>query len=145
MNYKIIDKRLYDYPLQPKDGDAGIDLRACIDKPIRVATGETVLVQSGLQTAIPKLWVGLLFPRSGLGVKRGLVLGNTVGVIDSSYRGEILIAVTNRKKEYIAIAPMDRIAQLVLVPHYNYEALRNVDMLDDTARGSSGFGDSGVK
>jgi dUTP pyrophosphatase len=145
MNYKIIDERLHDYPLQPKDGDAGIDLRACIDKPIRVATGETVLVPSGLQTAIPKLWVGLLFPRSGLGVKHGLVLGNTVGVIDSSYRGEILIAVTNRKEEYIVITPMDRIAQLVLVPHYNYDSMFNVNSLDDTERGSKGFGASGVK
>lgn len=145
MNYKIIDERLYDYQIYPKDGDAGIDLRACVDETTVIPVGEQLLISSGIQFAIPKLWVGAVTPRSGLGTKKGTVLANTVGVIDSTYRGVVFIALKNKGTKPLLIRPMERIVQMVVVPHYDYSLMTGVDNLDDTERGSSGFGSSGVK
>ena len=102
-------------------------------------------VKTGIKVAIPEHWVGLIIPRSGMGVKQGLALGNTVGCIDSNYRGELIIPITNRSVQMFDIKPMDRVAQLVIVPHYEYSKLEQVDELDATDRGTNGFGSSGIQ
>lgn len=145
MKYVILDERLKNLPIMPNKGDAGIDLRCCEFATIYLEPGETKLVKSGLKFAIPKGWVGKLYPRSGWGVKKGLILGNTVGIIDSIYRGELLIALKNNGQEDIVIEPMDRVAQMVVTVHLNYERIQQVEELDETERGESGFGDSGIK
>jgi len=145
MKYKITDERLKKYKIHPKEGDAGIDLRACIGSSIEIQPNEQVMIDSGLRFEIPKFWVGKVIPRSGLGTKKGLVLGNTIGVIDASYRGNVFIPVKNKGKTSITIEPMDRIVQMVVVPHYDYDNMTETDELSETVRGESGFGGSGVK
>lgn len=145
MKYKITDERLKGLKIHPSNGDAGIDLRACIDEALTIQPNEQVLINSGLQFAIPKGWVGKVYPRSGLGTKKGLVLANTVGIIDSTYRGNVFMPVKNKGKNPIVIEPMDRIVQMVVAPHFNYYEMHEVGELCTTERGESGFGDSGVK
>ena len=145
MEYKVLDKRLLKTPLMPQIiGDAGLDLRSCSSETVTIKKGKSVLISSGIAVAIPKNWVGLMLPRSGLGIKFGLVLGNTVGVIDSNYRGEILMSVKNTGDKALNIEPMSRITQLVVVPHYDYSKLELVEELDSTERGGNGFGHSGT-
>lgn len=160
MKVKIIDSRISFESLIPKRaGDAGMDLRAAMPPKQRDLDGEVSnlyttmvlrpqeqsLVPSGIQVAIPIGFVGLLLPRSGLGVRFGIGLGNTIGVIDSNYRGEIIMALRNNGDKEFTVNPLDRIAQLVVVACLDLRDVELVDELDDTERGSDGFGSSGVK
>ncbi|MFP6808401.1 MAG: dUTP diphosphatase [Pseudomonadales bacterium] len=124
-------------------GSAGLDLRACIEESITIEPGETVLIATGLSIYIedPNL-AALILPRSGLGHKHGIVLGNLVGLIDSDYQGELMISCWNRGSKSFTIEQGDRIAQLVLVPVLQ-AAFKLVSEFIETERGSGGFGSSG--
>ena len=124
------------------EGDAGLDLYASIDLPITILANKLWKVPLGVSVAIPEGWVGLLLPRSSTGCK-GLRLANTAGVIDSSYRGELLAAIYPDKD--ILIEPLDKICQLVLVPHWPMTHTKIVTELPESARGDKGFGSSGTK
>lgn len=143
---KILDERLgQDWPL-PKyatAGSAGMDLRACLDATMTLHPGETQLIPSGiaLYLAEPN-WAGLILPRSGLGHKHGVVMGNLVGLIDSDYQGPLMISCWNRGQTPYTIEPGDRIAQLVVIPILQCE-LETVSQFETTARGAGGFGHSG--
>ncbi len=144
---KVLDDRLGDsieLPHYATGGSAGLDMRACIDDPITVAPGETVLIPTGLAIHIgdPSL-AAVLLPRSGLGHKHGLVLGNLTGLIDSDYQGQVFISCWNRSSESYEVQPAERIAQMVFVP---VEQVRFsvVDEFDDSDRGVGGFGHSGT-
>ena len=129
-------------------GAAGVDLRACIGtNSHRVQPGEVSIIPSGVAVAIPEGHVGLLTVRSSVGIKRGLVLANGVGVIDSDYRGEVMIAVRNAKDYAVTIDKFERIAQLVVVPCMNLRggAVELVTELPPTERGSGGIGSTGTK
>ena len=143
---KILDPRIgreYPLPRYETEGSAGLDLRACVEAPTEVAPGETVLVPSGIAVHIadPGL-AAVLLPRSGLGHKHGIVLGNLVGLIDSDYQGPVLVSVWNRGGERFTIEPGDRIAQLVFlsIARARFEV---VDAFAETERGEGGFGYSG--
>lgn len=144
---KILDPRLGDsipLPHYATDGSAGLDMRACIDAAQTVAPGETVLIPTGLAIHIgnPAL-AAVLLPRSGLGHKHGLVLGNLTGLIDSDYQGQVYISCWNRSSNAYEIQPGERIAQMVFVPVAQVE-FEVVEEFDDSARGSGGFGHSGT-
>ena len=144
IDVKILDSRLHDAPPQyATPGSAGLDLRACLEMPTHLHPGQTTLVPTGLaiHLADPGL-AAMILPRSGLGHKHGIVLGNLVGLIDSDYQGELMVSVWNRGKETFAINPMDRIAQLVIVPVLQV-AFNVVDDFADSSRGSGGFGSTG--
>jgi dUTP pyrophosphatase len=143
---KILDPRIgdsIDLPHYATGGSAGMDMRACIDAPLTVAPGETVLVPTGLaiHVADPSL-AAVLLPRSGLGHKHGLVLGNLTGLIDSDYQGQVFISCWNRSATAYEIQPAERIAQLVFVPVEQVE-LKVVEEFDASDRGAGGFGHSG--
>ncbi len=143
---KILDPRIGDaipLPHYATDGSAGLDMRACIDEAQTVQPGETTLIPTGLAIYIgdPTL-AAVLLPRSGLGHKHGLVLGNLVGLIDSDYQGQVFISCWNRGSASYEIQPGDRIAQMVFVPVAQVE-FSVVTEFDDSARGSGGFGHSG--
>jgi len=146
MKLKIHDNRLQDYPLVPATiGSAGLDLRACIEDPIEIQqNAPPVVVSTGLSVAIPAGWVGLVFPRSSTGIQ-GLALKNTTGVIDSDYRGEILLFLTNTSLEPLQISPMDRIAQLVVVPFMDMCLIEVCRELPSSIREAKGFGSTGKK
>lgn len=129
-------------PVRATAQSAGLDLCACIDAPVTVKAGETVVVPTGIAVALPENTVGLIFGRSGLGVKHGLAPANAVGVIDSDYRGELLVGIHNHSDKDYTIAPDERIAQLVVSPVL-FPATVEVDSLDETERGEGGFGSSG--
>jgi len=144
---KILDPRIgEDIPLPhyATDGSAGLDMRACIDEPKTVAPGETMLVPTGLAIHIgdPAL-AAVLLPRSGLGHKHGLVLGNLTGLIDSDYQGQVFISCWNRASVAYEIKPGERIAQMVFVP-VEQVAFDVVEAFGDSARGAGGFGSSGT-
>ena len=144
---KILDPRVGDsipLPQYTTDGSAGLDMRACIDEPINVAPGETVLVPTGLaiHVADPSL-AAVLLPRSGLGHKHGLVLGNLVGLIDSDYQGQVFISCWNRGSKDYVVQPSERIAQMVFVPVEQVE-FSVVEEFAATDRGAGGFGHSGT-
>lgn len=143
---KILDPRIGDaipLPHYATDGSAGLDMRACIDAAITVQPGETTLIPTGLAIYIGDATLAaVLLPRSGLGHKHGLVLGNLTGLIDSDYQGQIFISCWNRGSASYEIQPGDRIAQMVFVPVEQVE-FSVVDEFDDSARGSGGFGHSG--
>ena len=124
-------------------GSAGYDLCACIEQPLTVKPGQTVPVPTGLAMALPKGYGGFVFARSGLGIRHGVVPGNCVGVIDSDYRGEIMVGLQNSGKEDYVIQPADRIAQLMIAPVIQAQ-VELVDELDETARGAGGFGSTGA-
>jgi len=143
---KILDPRIGDsipLPHYATDGSAGMDMRACIDEPITVAPGETVLMPTGLaiHVADPTL-AAVLLPRSGLGHKHGLVLGNLTGLIDSDYQGQVFISCWNRGSSSYEVQPAERIAQMVFVPVEQVE-LKVVEEFDASDRGAGGFGHSG--
>ena len=144
---KILDPRVGDsipLPHYATDGSAGLDMRACIDAPITVAAGETTLIPTGLAIHIGDASLAaVLLPRSGLGHKHGLVLGNLTGLIDSDYQGQVFISCWNRSQASYVIEPGERIAQMVFVP---VEQVRFdvVEEFDDSDRGSGGFGHSGT-
>lgn len=144
---KILDPRIGDsieLPHYATEGSAGLDMRACIDEAITVAPGETVLIPTGLAIYIgdPTL-AAVLLPRSGLGHKHGLVLGNLTGLIDSDYQGQVFISCWNRSQSAYEIQPAERIAQMVFVPVEQVE-FSVVEDFDESERGSGGFGHSGV-
>lgn len=143
---KILDPRIGDsipLPHYATDGSAGMDMRACIDEPITVAPGETVLMPTGLaiHVADPTL-AAVLLPRSGLGHKHGLVLGNLTGLIDSDYQGQVFISCWNRGSSSYEVQPAERIAQMVFIPVEQVE-LKVVEEFDASDRGAGGFGHSG--
>lgn len=121
---------------------AGADLYACLEKQVEIAPGKTVFIPTGIAMALPKGYVGLVYARSGLACKQDLAPANKVGVIDSDYRGEFMIALHNHGAETRVISHGDRVAQLVVTPilHPSYE---EADTLDDTDRGTGGFGSTG--
>lgn len=146
IDYKILDPRICDtipLPHYATDGSAGMDLRACIDETLTINPGETQLIPTGIAIHIgdPSVAATIL-PRSGLGHKHGIVLGNLVGLIDSDYQGQLFISCWNRGDKAFAIEQGDRIAQLVFVPVIQV-ALNQVDDFNDTVRGEGGFGHSG--
>lgn len=122
---------------------AGADLTACMDAPVTIEPGETYLVHTGLAMELPEGYAGLIYARSGLATKRGLAPANKVGVVDSDYRGEIMVALHNHGKEAQTIESGERIAQLVITP-YIAAAFSEVDTLDETERGAGGFGSTGT-
>lgn len=139
-------KRLTDTAKIPTYGtaqSAGADLYADSAEPITVAPGETVMVHIGIAVAIPEGHVGLIFGRSGMATKRGLAPANKVGVIDSDYRGELMVSLHNHSGQPQTIAPFERVAQMVIVPCVQ-EVYEEVDSLDETGRGDGGFGSTGT-
>lgn len=141
IDVKILDPRLKDQPPHyATPGAAGLDLRACIDVPLVIAPGETHLVPSGIaiHLADPGL-AAMILPRSGLGHKHGIVLGNLVGLIDSDYQGQIFVSTWNRGSAPFTLNPLERLAQLVVVPVLQV-AFNVVDDFDQSERGDGGFG-----
>jgi len=144
LDVKILDPRLRDaLPQYSTAGAAGLDLRACVEKPLKLAPGAAELVPSGIaiHLADPGL-AAVVLPRSGLGHKHGIVLGNLVGLIDSDYQGEVMVSVWNRSKQAFTINPLDRIAQLVVVPVVQVK-LNVVEEFAASRRGAGGFGSTG--
>lgn len=144
IDVKLLDERLRTHPpAYATEGAAGLDLRACLPAPITLHPGETTLVPSGLaiHLADPGL-AAMVLPRSGLGHKHGIVLGNLVGLIDSDYQGQIFVSVWNRGRQAFTIQPMERIAQLVVVPVLQV-GFNVVDSFEDSERGDGGFGSTG--
>ncbi len=141
---KILDQRMKDFlPTYATSGSAGLDLRACIDVPLTIQAGQTVLVPTGLAIHIADPgYAAMILPRSGLGHKNGIVLGNLVGLIDSDYQGQLMISTWNRGSSEFTLHPMDRLAQLVIVPvkQVDFEV---VDDFADSTRGAGGFGSTG--
>ena len=143
---RILDERMRScLPAYATEGSAGLDLRACLDAAITIEPGETHLVPTGLAIHIgdPGL-AAIILPRSGLGHKHGIVLGNLVGLIDSDYQGPLLISCWNRGAERFTLQPMDRLAQLVIVPVVR-AAFEEVADFAESARGSGGFGSTGQR
>jgi dUTP pyrophosphatase len=146
INYTILDPRIGDtipLPEYATEGSAGMDLRACLDEALTIKAGETQLIPTGLAIHIanPSIAATIL-PRSGLGHKHGIVLGNLVGLIDSDYQGQLYISCWNRSNEDFTIEIADRIAQLVFVPVLQVQ-LNQVESFDSSIRGEGGFGHSG--
>lgn len=143
---KILDSRVGDsipLPHYATGGSAGLDMRACIDEPLAVEPGDTVLVPTGLAIHIGDAGLAaVLLPRSGLGHKHGLVLGNLTGLIDSDYQGQVFVSIWNRGAKAYEIQPGERIAQMVFVP-VEQVRFEIVDDFDDSHRGQGGFGHSG--
>ena len=130
-------------PFRATSGSAGMDLYACIDEPVTLALGEKAVIPTGIAIALPSPELGaLIFARSGLAIKHGIGLLNSVGVIDSDYRGEVCVGVINQLSEPYTINPGERIAQLVILPVSLIEPVE-VDELDKTERGAGGFGSTG--
>lgn len=148
LQLKVLDPRFggeWPLPAYATEASAGMDLRAALDAPLVLAPGDAALVPSGLALHIgdPGL-CAVILPRSGLGHKHGIVLGNGTGLIDADYQGPLLISVWNRGREAFSIQPGDRIAQLVILPVVR-AAFEVVDTFEDSARGAGGFGHTGVR
>lgn len=144
IDVKLLDPRLKESPPHyATPGAAGLDLRACLDAAVTLNPGDTVLIPTGMaiHLADPGL-AAMILPRSGLGHKHGIVLGNLVGLIDSDYQGQIFVSTWNRGKEAFTIQPLDRIAQLVVVPVLQV-GFNVVDDFDASERGAGGFGSTG--
>jgi dUTP pyrophosphatase len=141
---KVLDERIRPHlPVYATAGSAGMDLRACIDAPITLRPGQTELIPTGIAIHIkdPGL-AAMILPRSGLGHKHGIVLGNLVGLIDSDYQGPLMVSCWNRGSQSFELKPMERLAQLVLVPVVQ-ASFRVVDAFEATVRAEGGFGSSG--
>ena len=143
---KILDARIgneYPLPEYATDGSAGIDMRACLDEPLEVRAGDTHLLPTGIAIHIgdPAL-AAVLLPRSGLGHKHGIVLGNLVGLIDADYQGQVFVSCWNRSRQSFTIQPGERIAQMVFIPivRAHFEV---VESFQESTRGAAGFGHSG--
>ena len=144
IDVKILDPRIKEQlPHYATPGSAGLDLRACIDSSLTLKPGQAELIPSGIAIHLddPGL-AAIILPRSGLGHKHGIVLGNLVGLIDSDYQGQILVSVWNRGQKDFVLNPMERIAQLVVVPVVQV-ALNVVQEFDESHRGAGGFGSTG--
>lgn len=147
IDLKILDARLKDDRYAPQyatPGSAGIDLRACIETAIKIHPGDTLLIPTGIaiHLADPGL-AAMILPRSGLGHKHGIVLGNLVGLIDSDYQGEVFVSTWNRGHDMFTLNPLDRLAQLVVVPVVQ-ATFKVVDEFPASERGAGGFGSTGV-
>ncbi|HEY3786554.1 MAG TPA: dUTP diphosphatase [Steroidobacteraceae bacterium] len=146
LQVRILDPRIgkeFPLPAYATAGSAGLDLRACLDKPLLLEPGKAELIPTGLAIHVdhPGL-AAVILPRSGLGHKHGVVLGNLVGLIDSDYQGQLMVSCWNRSREPFTIQPGERIAQLVVVPVVQVE-LQVVESFTESARGAGGFGHSG--
>ena len=144
VDVKILDPRVKDkMPTYATTGSAGLDLRAILDEPLTLNPGETLLIKTGLAIHLADPgYAALILPRSGLGHKHGIVLGNLVGLIDSDYQGELMVSTWNRGQEAFTIEPMERIAQLVVVPVVQMQ-MNVVDDFETSDRGAGGFGSTG--
>src|SRR3569623_2108761 len=144
MDVKILDARLRDQlPHYATPGAAGLDLRACIDGPIVLAPGETQLIPTGMAIHLADPgYAALILPRSGLGHKHGIVLGNLVGLIDSDYQGQLMVSAWNRSDTAFTLQPMERLAQLVIVPVVQ-ASFNVVTDFPPTERGAGGYGSTG--
>ena len=144
LDVKILDARIREsMPAYGSAGAAGLDLRACIDAPLTLEPGDSQLVPSGIAIHLADPgFAALVLPRSGLGANQGIVLGNLVGLIDSDYQGQVMVSVWNRSGAAFTINPMDRIAQLVIVPVVQVK-LNVVEEFTASARGPGGFGSTG--
>lgn len=144
IDVKLLDPRMADkLPAYATPGSAGLDLRACLDGPLVLTPGACELVRTGLAIHLADPgYAALILPRSGLGHKHGIVLGNLVGLIDSDYQGELMVSAWNRGFAHFTIAPMERIAQLVVVPVVQAE-FRLVESFAQSQRGSQGYGSTG--
>lgn len=146
IDVRVLDARMAEgLPAYATPGSAGLDLRACLDAPLVLEPGATVLIPTGLSIHIgdPGL-AALILPRSGLGHKHGIVLGNLVGLIDSDYQGPLMVSCWNRGNTAFTIPPMERIAQLVIVPVVQ-ASFRVVDSFEASERGVGGFGSTGTR
>lgn len=146
INIKVLDERVRSHlPGYATSGSAGLDLRACINQSIVIEPGQATLISTGLAIHIadPGL-AAMMLPRSGLGHKHGIVLGNLVGLIDSDYQGPILASCWNRSRQRYTVAPLDRIAQLIILPVVQ-ATFRLVDDFELSPRGTGGFGSSGAR
>jgi dUTP pyrophosphatase len=144
LDVRILDEKIRSQlPAYATGGSAGLDLRACLDAPVTLAPGDTQLIPTGLAIHLgdPGL-AAVIIPRSGLGHKHGIVLGNLVGLIDSDYQGQLFVSCWNRGREAFVIKPLERIAQLVVVPVVQVE-LNVVDSFEESSRGAGGFGSTG--
>ena len=144
LDVKILDARMREYlPTYATPGSAGLDLRACLDTQMMLEPGQTVLVPTGLAIHVGDPgYAALILPRSGLGHKHGIVLGNLVGLIDPDYQGELMISTWNRGQTTFKLNPMERLAQLVIVPVVQAQ-LNIVDEFAPSERGEGGFGSTG--
>jgi dUTP pyrophosphatase len=144
LQVRILDQRISSMlPHYATPGAAGLDLRACLDAPLTLAAGESQLVSSGIAIHVGDPgYAAVVLPRSGLGAKNGIVLGNLVGLIDSDYQGPLMISVWNRSKAPFTLQPLDRIAQLVVVPVVQVE-FDVVEEFQASSRGAGGFGSTG--
>ena len=144
LDLKILDPRMREQlPAYATPGSAGLDLRACLDEPLTLKPGETALVPTGLAIHVGDPgYAALILPRSGLGHKHGIVLGNLVGLIDSDYQGQLMISTWNRGETTFVLNPMERLAQLVIVPVVQAE-FNIVDDFETSERGAGGFGSTG--
>ncbi|MDO5680394.1 MAG: dUTP diphosphatase [Pelistega sp.] len=144
VDLKILDSRMQEQlPAYATSGSAGLDLRACLDTAVVLNPGETTLVPTGLAIHLNNPgYAAMILPRSGLGHKHGIVLGNLVGLIDSDYQGQLMVSVWNRSQTPFTIEPLERIAQLVIVP-VQQVAFNVVQEFDDSDRGAGGFGSTG--
>lgn len=145
VDVKILDERLKSkMPSYATEGAAGLDLRAMLDAPLTIAPGQTVLIKTGLAIHLgDPNYAALILPRSGLGHKHGIVLGNLVGLIDSDYQGELMVSTWNRGQAPFTIEPMERLAQLVIVPVVQMQ-MNIVDDFESSTRGEGGFGSTGT-
>ena len=147
MKTKVEIKKLDERAIIPTYGtefSAGADIYALLDEPVTIAPGETKLIHTGLAMAIPEGLVGLNFARSGMATKRGLAPANKVGVIDSDYRGELMVALYNQGSVAQTVEHGDRIAQIIFMPYYTADFIL-CNELDETVRGEGGFGSTGTK
>jgi len=144
LEVKILDQRIRGMlPHYASSGSAGLDLRACVEKPLVLEPGESQLVSSGIAIHVADPgYAAVILPRSGLGAKNGIVLGNLVGLIDSDYQGPLMISAWNRGRAAFTILPLDRIAQMVIVPVVQVE-FQVVEEFAASARGAGGFGSTG--
>lgn len=144
LEVRILDPRIREHlPKYATAGAAGLDLRACLDAPLELQPGDSQMVRSGLAIHLADPgFAAVVLPRSGLGAKHGIVLGNLVGLIDSDYQGEVMVSVWNRGRNTFTIQPLERIAQLVVVPVAQVE-LAVVEEFAASARGAAGFGSTG--
>ena len=146
IDIKILDARMGEYlPSYATSGSAGLDLRACIDEPMEILPGETKLIPTGLAIHIADPgYAALILPRSGLGHKHGIVLGNLVGLIDSDYQGQLMVSTWNRGTDAFTLNSMERLAQLVIVPVLQV-GFNVVEEFAESNRGAGGFGSTGKK
>ena len=144
LDLKILDARMRDQlPAYATTGSAGLDLRACLDAPVTLQPGETTLVPTGLAIHLADPgYAALILPRSGLGHKHGIVLGNLVGLIDSDYQGQLMVSTWNRGDTAFTLNPMERLAQMVIVPVVQ-AAFNIVEDFEESERGAGGFGSTG--